>query len=109
MDIYLTHGHQADFLNSVLWPVSRFLVRYIWRPLEQLGIPDPTSAAKNHRKKKSSEKRLARWAAQQHHLLITGHTHHPMIGTPPLHIPIPAAVSLLPALPASKSKTAALL
>ncbi|MFC0701663.1 metallophosphoesterase [Anaerostipes butyraticus] len=82
MDIYLTHGHQADFLNSVLWPVSRFLVRYIWRPLEQLGIPDPTSAAKNHRKKKSSEKRLARWAAQQHHLLITGHTHHPMIGTP---------------------------
>lgn len=82
MDIYLTHGHQADFLNSVLWPIPRFLVRYIWRPLEQLGIPDPTSAAKNHLKKKNSEKRLARWAEREHHLLITGHTHHPMIGTP---------------------------
>lgn len=81
-DLYLTHGHQADFLNCVLWPVSRFLVRYLWRPLEQLGVPDPTSAAKNNRKKKRAEKRLTHWARQHHHLLITGHTHHPMIGTP---------------------------
>ena len=57
-DIYLIHGHQADFLNSTLWPLSRFLVRYIWRPLELLGIQDPTSAAKNYRKKKISEKCL---------------------------------------------------
>ncbi len=82
MDIYLTHGHQADFLNSTLWPLSRFLVRYVWRPLEQLGIPDPTSAAKNNRKKKKSEKHLTNWARQEGHLLISGHTHHPMIGTP---------------------------
>lgn len=47
----LTHGHQADFLNSVLWRVSRFLVRYLWRPLENMGFLDPTSAAKNNTKK----------------------------------------------------------
>lgn len=46
--LYLTHGHQASLLNSTLWPLSRFLVRYIWRPLENLGILDPTSAAKNY-------------------------------------------------------------
>lgn len=80
-DLYLTHGHQADFLNSTLWPLSRFLVRYIWRPLESLGVPDPTSAAKNHRRKKRSEQHLTSWAEQQGHILITGHTHHPMIGT----------------------------
>ncbi len=80
-DIYLTHGHQADTLNSTLWPLSRFLVRYIWQPLEYLGIPDPTSAAKNNTKKKKSEKRLTTWAQQNNRLLITGHTHHPMIGT----------------------------
>lgn len=79
-DIYLIHGHQADFLNSTLWPLSRFLVRYIWRPLELLGIQDPTSAAKNYRKKKISEKCLVSWAEQHHHILISGHTHHPMIG-----------------------------
>ncbi len=81
MDIYLTHGHQADPLNSTFWPLARFLVRYFWRPLEKLGIPDPTSAAKNNRKKKKSEQRLTKWARDHHHILVTGHTHHPMIGT----------------------------
>lgn len=80
--IYLTHGHQADFFNSTLWPVSRFLVRYIWQPLEFLGIPDPTSAAQNNTKKKKSEKLLTSWAQKNSHILITGHTHNPMIGTP---------------------------
>ena len=80
-DIYLTHGHQADLLNSTLWPLSRFLVRYVWKPLENLGIPDPTSAAKNNTRKKNSEERLTAWARENRHLLITGHTHHPMIGT----------------------------
>ena len=44
-------------------------------------IPDPTSAAKNNTRKKKSEKRLTMWAASTNRLLITGHTHHPMIGT----------------------------
>lgn len=80
-DIYLTHGHQADPLNSTFWKLSRFLVRYMWKPLEHIGVSDPTSAAKNNTKKKKSEKILADWAAERNHLLISGHTHHPMIGT----------------------------
>lgn len=80
-NIYLTHGHQAELLNSTLWPLSRFLVRYVWQPLEFIGIPDPTSAAKNNRKKKKSEELLTFWAKQNNRLLITGHTHHPMTGT----------------------------
>ena len=78
-DIYLTHGYQADLLNSTFWRLSRFLVRYVWRPLEALGIPDPTSAAKNNTRKKQSEKRLSQWAALRGLYLVTGHTHHPMI------------------------------
>lgn len=80
-DIYLTHGHQADTLNSTFWRFSRFLVRYVWRPLEKLGVPDPTSAAKNSTKKENTEKVLTEWARQNDHILITGHTHRPMIGT----------------------------
>ncbi len=79
-DICLLHGHQADMLNSTLWRLSRFLVRYIWRLLEALGIPDPTSAAKNNTKKKKSEKILTQWAKEKNCILICGHTHHPMIG-----------------------------
>lgn len=81
-EIYLTHGHQADFLNSTLWALSRFLVRYVWRPLELIGIPDPTSAAQNNTKKKKTEERLTLWAKQNNHILITGHTHRPMTGSP---------------------------
>lgn len=79
--IYLTHGHQADVLNSTFWHLSRFLVRYVWKPLEYLGIPDPTSVAKNNTRKKSVEKKLVSWAKENHHILITGHTHRPMMGT----------------------------
>ena len=35
--IFLVHGHQGDILNDTLWPVARFLVRYIWRSLELIG------------------------------------------------------------------------
>lgn len=80
-DIYLTHGHQTDFLNSSLWRLSRFLVRYLWGPAELLGFRDPTSAARNNKKKKKTEEKLTEWAKKEQHILITGHTHRPMIGT----------------------------
>ena len=35
--LYLTHGHQADALNSTFWKLARFLVRYLWRPFEHYG------------------------------------------------------------------------
>ncbi len=78
-EIYLTHGHQADFFNSVLWRTSRFLVRYVWRPLENAGFLDPTSAAKNYTKKKKVERILSDWADKNSCILITGHTHRPRL------------------------------
>lgn len=80
-DIYLTHGHQADFFNSTLWQTARFLVRYVWGPLEQIGFSNPTSAARNHTRKQKIEERLTRWAKNENRILITGHTHRPMLGT----------------------------
>lgn len=71
----LVHGHQADFWNSVLWPVSAFLVRYVWKPLERLGFNDPTQASKNHRKSRRVERRLENWAGEKQIALIAGHTH----------------------------------
>lgn len=80
-DFYLTHGHQADFFNSTLAPLAGFLVRYIWKPLEAIGISDPTSTAKNYTRKKKIEKNLTDWAIQEKKMLITGHTHRPMMGS----------------------------
>lgn len=77
--LYLTHGHQADPLNSTFWRFSRFLVRYFWRPLEHFGVLDPTSAAKNYTHKDRVEQRLSDYALKTGRILITGHTHRPRL------------------------------
>ncbi|TAH69494.1 MAG: serine/threonine protein phosphatase [Anaerolineaceae bacterium] len=80
--IFLTHGHQADILNDTFWRLSRFLVRYLWRPLELIGIRDPTSASKNSERKSKVELRLAGWSAKKNQMIITGHTHRPVFPKP---------------------------
>lgn len=79
--LYLTHGHQSSLFNSSLWRVNCFLVRYLWKPLEQIGFHDPTSAAKNYTTKKRSEDRLISWAKRYNRTLITGHTHRPRVSS----------------------------
>jgi predicted phosphodiesterase len=80
--IFLVHGHQADYVNYRMWRLSRFLVRYFWRPLELYGINDPTSASKNNEKKESVEKKLIKWVTENNQMLIAGHTHRPMFPEP---------------------------
>lgn len=76
--ILLIHGHQVDFINYELWKISRFLVRHLLRPLEILGVNDPTSAAKNYNKKDAIEKKLTEWVKKEKCMLIAGHTHRSM-------------------------------
>jgi UDP-2,3-diacylglucosamine pyrophosphatase LpxH len=80
--IFLVHGHQMDFLNDRLWWLSRFLVRYLWRPLELLGVNDPTSTSRNYHKKASIEWKLMEWVKRNKHMLIAGHTHRPVFPEP---------------------------
>lgn len=78
-DIFLLHGHQVDFFNLVCWRLARFLVRYLWKPLEQMGINDPTSAARNYQRCHKTERKLMEFAQQQDIYLISGHTHRPRL------------------------------
>lgn len=77
-NIFLIHGHQVDFLNYQLWKFARFLVRHLWRHLEVLGFNDPTSPAKNNKKKSVVESILSKWAQKEKQMLIAGHTHRPV-------------------------------
>ena len=81
-ELFLVHGHQGDFWNDTLCRITRFLVRYLWRPLELAGCNDPTSAAKNYKKKEKIEKKLAQWAKNHETLLVAGHTHRPVLPKP---------------------------
>lgn len=85
-EVFLVHGHQVDFCNSTMWRLARFLVRYVWRPLESSGVKDPTSAAKNYTKRKKTEERLIEWITENRRMLVAGHTHRPTFpgsGEPP--------------------------
>ena len=74
-DIFLIHGHQIDFLNSTLWPLSRFLVRYVWKNFEHIGMKDLTGAAKNYHVTEKVDKKLQDWSVKNNKILIAGHTH----------------------------------
>lgn len=82
-ELFLTHGHQADWWNYKFWRWSRFLVRVLWKPLQVWGIADPTSPARNYKELIRIEKRIKKWI-HKNDLLITiaGHTHRPRFPEP---------------------------
>ena len=82
-ELFLTHGHQADWWNYTFWRWSRFLVRILWKPLQVWGIADPTSPAKNYKELIKIERRIKKWILRNELLLtIVGHTHRPRFPEP---------------------------
>ena len=82
-EIFMMHGHQADWMNYRGWKFNRFMVRALWRQLQVFGIGDPTSPAKNFRELIKVEKRTKKWIINNKNLFtITGHTHRPRFPEP---------------------------
>ncbi len=74
-ELFLTHGHQGDWLNDRLWQAGRFMVRYLWRPLQRLGIKDPTRTSKNLKKQANVVSGILTWIKDNQRSTIVGHTH----------------------------------
>jgi len=82
-EIFMVHGHQAEFMNYEGWKVNRFMVRILWRQLQIFGIGDPTSPARNYRELKNVERRTKKWIIENDNIFtITGHTHRPRFPEP---------------------------
>ena len=82
-ELFLTHGHQADWWNYSFWKWSRFMVRVLWKPLNVMGIADPTSPAKNYTELIKVERRTKKWIAENDNLItVLGHTHRPRFPEP---------------------------
>ena len=77
----LLHGHQADFFNDRLWRLGRFLVRYLWRPMELIGLHNPFEAEANPKRRTKVERALATWAKAKNIPIIAGHTHRPQFSS----------------------------
>ena len=83
LEVFLTHGHQADWWNYSFWKLSRFMVRVLWKPLQIMGIADPTSPAKNYKELIKIERRTKNWISENNNMLtIVGHTHRPRFPKP---------------------------
>ena len=82
-EIFMLHGHQADWMNYRGWKFNRFMVRALWRQLQVFGISDPTSPAKNYRELIKVERRTKKWIIDNKNIFtITGHTHRPRFPEP---------------------------
>lgn len=82
-EIFMLHGHQADWMNYRAWRINRFMARTFWRQLQIFGIGDPTSPAKNYRELIKVEKRCKRWIIENNNIItIMGHTHRPRFPEP---------------------------
>lgn len=81
-ELLLLHGHQADFFNDRLGNISRWLVRYLWGPLELIGVTDPMRSSVNPKKKDKVEKILMQWCGKNKKGIIAGHTHRPVYPKP---------------------------
>ena len=73
--IFLTHGHQGNFINDNMGIFGRIVLRYIARPL---GISSLTSPAKRYTLRRKDENKYYEWAKENKVLFIAGHTHRPM-------------------------------
>ncbi|MEN8125880.1 MAG: metallophosphoesterase [Bacteroidota bacterium] len=83
-NIFVLHGHQADYINYIHWKFSRFFVRYFWKYLQRwFGISDPTSPAKNYTSLIRVEKKINKWIVKNNNqMVICGHTHRPRFPDP---------------------------
>jgi len=83
-NIFILHGHQADYMNYRHWKFNRFFVRYFWKYMQKwFGISDPTSPAKNYSGLIKVEKKLNKWIVKNNNqMIICGHTHRPRFPDP---------------------------
>lgn len=84
INVFLVHGHQVDYFNAFYSAIGRFATRNIWKPLQQMGVADTTSAAQNYIKRDIIDRRLIEWIKSRKDLIIiAGHNHHPSLKTNP--------------------------
>jgi len=96
-EIVVLHGHQADFGIDPGLAISRFVVRHVWKRLQELGFGTAPIWAKPEYKrswpeqqimnwlqghKRKIERRIYNWLEACDKAVICGHTHFPYFAAP---------------------------
>jgi len=78
--LFFVHGHQGTLESDRFGAVSRFIVRWAWRPIQRLTGTSATTPAKDYELRQGHDGAMYDWAASKGEglVLITGHTHRPV-------------------------------
>jgi len=95
-ELFVVHGHQADFLSDYLSVFGRLLVRYVWRWVRLVGLGHPRNWTEMLQRdeegtavfdwlqaeKTKVENRITSWVQARCQTVICGHTHRPAWAPP---------------------------
>jgi UDP-2,3-diacylglucosamine pyrophosphatase LpxH len=78
--LFLLHGHQGTSFSDRHRKISRFFVRFVWRPIQRLIRVSTTTPATNWELREEHELAMHQWASSRSKLvLVAGHTHRPVL------------------------------
>jgi hypothetical protein len=77
--LFLIHGHQGTLDSDRIAPVSKFLLRYFWRPLQRITKISLNTPSQDYELRYEHDTAMYFWSqAQEKVVLIAGHTHRPV-------------------------------
>jgi hypothetical protein len=77
--LFLVHGHQGTFDSERIAPLSKFALRYFWRPVQRIIKFSFNTPAKDFELRHTHDSAMYAWSeSQQKVVLIAGHTHRPV-------------------------------
>jgi hypothetical protein len=77
--LFLVHGHQGTLDSDRIAPLSKFAVRYFWRPVQRFFRFSLNTPAKDFELRYAHDSALYAWSQDQNKVvLIAGHTHRPV-------------------------------
>jgi hypothetical protein len=77
--LFLVHGHQGTFDSERIAPLSKFALRYFWRPVQRIIKYSFNTPAKDFELRHEHDSAMYAWSeSQQKVVLIAGHTHRPV-------------------------------
>lgn len=77
--LFLVHGHQGTLDSDRIAPISKFFVRYIWRPIQRILKFSFNTPAKDFELRYAHDSAMYFWSQlQEKVVLIAGHTHRPV-------------------------------
>lgn len=75
-EIVFLHGHQGDLASDRFATISRFLVRWLWRPWQKITGAKLSTASRNLERRSRTDELLYEWVKRRERaILIAGHTH----------------------------------